>query len=124
MEFSDDTETLKEWIPVMMENRDVNEPVAATKIDSGTDVNCGVLTAKLLEHLQQKDVEGNYKHTVHDLKRTEDGAWEVKVQNDRDGAIEYHTAKHVFIGAGGGALSLLQKTNIPDSKHIGGFPVS
>src|SRR5699024_12022598 len=37
MEFSDDPETLKEWIPVMMENRDVNEPVAATKIDSGTD---------------------------------------------------------------------------------------
>jgi len=124
MEFSDDPETLKEWIPVMMENRDVNEPVAATKIDSGTDVNFGVLTAKLLEHLQQKDVEVNYKHTVHDLKRTEDGAWEVKVQNDRDGAIEYHTAKHVFIGAGGGALSLLQKTNIPESKHIGGFPVS
>src|SRR5699024_3081015 len=33
-------------------------------------------------------------------------------------------AKHVFIGAGGGALPLLQKTNIPQSKHVGGFPVS
>src|SRR5699024_10327202 len=45
-------------------------------------------------------------------------------RNHRDDAIEYHTAKHVFIGAGGGALPLLQKTNIPESKHVGGVPVS
>ncbi|WP_283748465.1 malate:quinone oxidoreductase, partial [Bacillus cereus] len=30
----------------------------------------------------------------------------------------------VFIGGGGGSLPLLQKTGIPESKHIGGFPVS
>lgn len=32
--------------------------------------------------------------------------------------------KFVFIGGGGGSLPLLQKTGIPESKHIGGFPVS
>jgi malate dehydrogenase (quinone) len=40
------------------------------------------------------------------------------------GNIERHTAKFVFIGGGGGSLHLLQKTGIPESKHIGGFPVS
>ena len=38
--------------------------------------------------------------------------------------MEYHTAKFVFLGAGGGSLELLQKTGIPEGKHIGGFPVS
>jgi malate dehydrogenase (quinone) len=40
------------------------------------------------------------------------------------GKIDYHAAKFVFIGGGGGSLHLLQKTGIPESKHIGGFPVS
>ena len=33
-------------------------------------------------------------------------------------------AKFVFIGAGGGALPLLQKSKIPEGKGYGGFPVS
>ena len=41
MEFSEDEETLKEWIPVIMEGRTSPEPIAATKIDIGTDVNFG-----------------------------------------------------------------------------------
>src|SRR5699024_8469823 len=39
MDFSDDPEKLKEWIPLIMQDRAVNQPIAATKIDSGTDVN-------------------------------------------------------------------------------------
>lgn len=124
MDYSDDPEKLKEWIPLIMEDRVSSDPIAATKIDSGTDVNFEVLTEKLLDHIKKHDANIRYQHTVEDLKRTEDGAWEVKVRNYEDDAIEYHTAKHVFIGAGGGALSLLQKTGIPESKHIGGFPVS
>jgi malate dehydrogenase (quinone) len=34
------------------------------------------------------------------------------------------SAKFVFIGAGGGALPLLQKSKIPEGKGYGGFPVS
>lgn len=124
MQFSDDPETLKEWIPLMMENRTINEPIAATKIDTGTDVNFGALTRILFEHLQQSDVEVNYRHVVKDIKRTDDGTWEVKVHDIANDILEYHTAKFVFIGAGGGSLPLLQKTGIPESKHIGGFPVS
>lgn len=124
MEYSDDPAKLKEWIPLMMEGRTSNEPVAATKIDSGTDVNFGALTRLLFDHLKSQNVEINYKHGIKDIKRTSDGMWKVKVHNLDNGKIEYHTAKFVFIGAGGGSLSLLQKTGIPESKHIGGFPVS
>ncbi|KAF6575604.1 MULTISPECIES: malate:quinone oxidoreductase [Paenibacillus] len=124
MEFSDDPEKLKEWIPLIMEGRTLNEPIAATKIDSGTDVNFGALTRMLFEHLKSKNVEINYKHSVKDIKRASDGSWKVKVHNLDNGKIEYHTAKFVFIGGGGGSLPLLQRTGIPESKYIGGFPVS
>ncbi|MBM7714675.1 malate:quinone oxidoreductase [Siminovitchia sp. FSL H7-0308] len=124
MEFSDDPEKLKEWVPLIMEGRTLNEPIAATKIDSGTDVNFGALTRILFDHLKRRGVEINYKHYVKDIKRNSDGLWEVKMHNMDSGTIEHHTAKFIFIGAGGGSLPLLQKTGIPESKHIGGFPVS
>lgn len=122
MEFSEDPAKLMEWFPLIMKDRTSSEPIAATKIDSGTDVNFGALTRKLFDHLEQTDVKVNYGHSVDDIKRTDDGAWEVKVHSADK--IEYRTAKFVFIGAGGGALPLLQKTGIPESKHLGGFPVS
>jgi malate dehydrogenase (quinone) len=124
MEFSDDPEKLKEWIPLIMDGRISDEPIAATKIDSGTDVNFGALTRMLFNHLKSQNVELNYKHSVQDIKRTSDGSWEVKVHDLENGRIENHNAKFVFIGGGGGSLHLLQKTGIPESKQIGGFPVS
>lgn len=124
MEFSDEPEKLKEWIPLVMEGRTSNEPIAATKIDTGTDVNFGALTRILFDHLKRKNVDIKYKHNVDDIKRTSDGAWELKVRNLVSGDVERHTAKFVFIGAGGGSLHLLQKSGIPEGKHIGGFPVS
>ena len=124
MEFSDDPAQLKEWIPLIMENRTANEAIAATKIDTGTDVNFGALTRMLFDHLKTKDVKVNYKSSVENLNRTQDGKWEVKVKNLAEGKIENHTAKFVFVGGGGGSLHLLQKSGIPEGKHIGGFPVS
>ncbi|NGQ96115.1 malate:quinone oxidoreductase [Brevibacillus sp. SYP-B805] len=124
MEFSDDPVKLREWFPLIMEGRTVNEPIAATKIDSGTDVNFGALTRMLIDHLKSQNVEIHYKHHVQDIKRASDGSWKVKVLDIDSGTIEYHTAKFIFIGAGGGSLPLLQKTGIPESKRIGGFPVS
>ncbi|MCW1929029.1 malate:quinone oxidoreductase [Bhargavaea beijingensis] len=123
MEFSDSPEKLEEWIPLMMEGRQVDEPIAATKIDSGTDVNFGALTRILFDHLQRQEVSVDYRHSVEDIRRSGD-KWEVKVRDLDGNKLEYHTAKFVFIGAGGGSLHLLQKTGIPESKHIGGFPVS
>jgi malate dehydrogenase (quinone) len=124
MEFSDDPEKLMEWIPLIMEERSLNEPIAATKIDSGTDVNFGALTRMLFEHLESKNVNINYNQSVSDIKRTSDGLWELKVQNLFSGTVKRHTAKFVFIGGGGGSIHLLQKSGIPEGKHIGGFPVS
>ena len=124
MEFSDDPEKLMEWIPLIMQDRPSNEPIAATKIDSGTDVNFGALTRMLFDHLKSKNVDIKYKHSVDDIKRTSDGSWELKVRNVDSGKVEHHTAKFVFIGGGGGSLHLLQKSGIPEGKHIGGFPVS
>jgi malate dehydrogenase (quinone) len=124
MEFSDDNEKLIEWLPLIMEGRTLDEPIAATKIESGTDVNFGALTRMLFDHLKSENVEINYKHSVKDIKRTSDGSWEVNVHNIDSGKVESHSAKFVFIGAGGASLPILQKTGIPESKHIGGFPVS
>jgi malate dehydrogenase (quinone) len=124
MEFSDDHDKLTDWIPLIMEGRKVNEPIAATKMDAGTDVNFGALTRMLFDHLESKNVNINYKHSVNNIKRTSDGLWELKVQNLDSGTVERHTAKFVFIGGGGGSLHLLQKSGIPEGKHIGGFPVS
>jgi malate dehydrogenase (quinone) len=123
MEFCDDTKKLMQWIPLIIKNRPSNEPIAATKINAGTDVNFGALTRILFDHLNRNNVSIKYKHSVDGIKRTKDGAWELKVKND-SGNIERHTAKFVFIGGGGGSLHLLQKCGIPEGKHIGGFPVS
>ncbi|MCD1260157.1 malate:quinone oxidoreductase [Paenibacillus athensensis] len=124
MEFSDDPATLKKWIPLMMQDRKPGTPIAATRIEAGTDVNFGALTRILFEHLQSKNVVIKYKHNVDDIKRTRDGAWELKIRNVDSGAVERRSAKFVFIGGGGGSLHLLQKSGIPEGKGIGGFPVS
>ncbi|CAM5786026.1 malate:quinone oxidoreductase [Brevibacillus borstelensis] len=124
MEYSEDPRKLMEWIPLIMNGRVSNEPIAATKIDSGTDVNFGALTRMLFDHLKRKDVDIHFKHNVDDIKRNRDGLWELKVRNLDSGTVERHTAKFVFIGGGGGSLPLLQKSGIPEGKHIGGFPVS
>ncbi len=124
MEYSDDHSVLKEWLPLMMQGRDPNEEIGVTRIDSGTDINFGSLTKKLFKRLEEQGVEMNFKHAVQDIRRTQKDKWQVKVKNLNNSKMEYHTADFVFIGAGGGSLPLLQKTNIPESKNIGGFPVS
>ena len=39
------------------ERSDRNEPIAATKIDSGTDVNFGALTRMLFDHLKSQSCQ-------------------------------------------------------------------
>ncbi|WP_019914631.1 malate:quinone oxidoreductase [Paenibacillus sp. HW567] len=124
MEFSDDPGQLKKWIPLMMKNRTLTQPIAATKIESGTDVNFGALTRILFDHLKSNNAHIRFKHQVEDLKRTKDGSWELQVRNVDSGSVERHTARFVFIGGGGGSLHLLQKSGIPEGRGIGGFPVS
>ena len=124
MEFSDDPAKLAEWVPLIMKDRTLDKPIAATRIESGTDVNFGSLTRMLFDHLQKEGVEVRLNHNVEDIRRTGDDLWEVKVRNCATGSTLRHTADFVFIGAGGGSLHLLQKSGIAEGKGIGGFPVS
>ena len=52
-----------------------------------------------------------------------DGSWTVNVVNRRTGEKRRLNAKFVFVGAGGGALPLLQKSGITEVKGFGGFPI-
>ncbi|MFD0590926.1 malate:quinone oxidoreductase [Paenibacillus sp. GCM10027627] len=124
MEFSDNPDKLKEWIPLMMKDRDKSKAIAATRIESGTDVNFGALTRLLFDHLKGQGVDIQFKRNIDDIKRTSDGRWELKVRNVDNGGLERHTAQFVFIGGGGGSLHLLQKSGIKEGKGIGGFPIS
>ena len=124
MEFTDDKKVIEEWIPLVMEGRDPDELIAATRMQTGTDVDYGALTRILLNSLRDKDnVFIHYSHRVHDLKR--DGTvWEAEIRNENTGEHHYTSAPFVFIGAGGGSLPLLQKSGIPEAHGYAGFPVS
>ena len=122
MEYTEDTEVLKQWVPLMMKDRTSTDPIAATRIETGTDVNFGTLTNMLIGNMQAKGVEVRYNTKVKDVTRNSDGKWDVKVQSGH--RKETITAKFVFLGAGGGSLPLLQKSGISESKGIGGFPIS
>ena len=124
MEFSDDPDRLKDWVPLMMEDRVVDQPIAATRIESGTDVNFGALTRALFRHLEEEGVKLAFEHQVEGIRRVDGGMWELKVRDIRSGVVRRHAARFVFIGGGGGSLHLLQKSGIPEGKGIGGFPVS
>lgn len=124
MEYSEDRATLAQWMPLMMPGRDPNEPIAATRVLAGTDVNFGSLTKSLLAHLgQQNDAKVTCKQKVVGLKRSGKG-WLVSVKDLQNGNHREIQAKFVFLGAGGAALPLLQMSGIPEGKGFGGFPVS
>jgi malate dehydrogenase (quinone) len=125
MEYSEDKAQIKKWIPLVMEGRDENEAVSATFMDIGTDVNFGSLTSSLIDNLKQKPgVNLSLNHDVTDIKRTREGNWLITVKDKTSGKKRKFTTKFVFVGAGGGALPLLQKSGIQESKGFGGFPVS
>ncbi|XXQ68516.1 malate dehydrogenase (quinone) [Neisseriaceae bacterium B1] len=125
MEYSEAPEVLAQWMPLMMQQRDTTQPIAATKIDTGTDINFGALTRKLIAHLnQQENVSTHYNHCVKDIKRNAQNHWQLDILDKATGQHYHYTAKFVFIGGGGGSLKLLHKTGIPESQHIGGVPVS
>ncbi|MGF7040760.1 malate:quinone oxidoreductase [Mucilaginibacter lappiensis] len=125
MEYSEDRTQIQKWIPLVMEGRDENEKVSATFMDMGTDVNFGSLTSSLFDQLKQKQgVSLHLNHDVTNLKRNQDGSWLVTVKDKTSGQKRKLNAKFVFVGAGGGALPLLQKSGIAESKGFGGFPVS
>lgn len=125
IEFSEDPMVIGEWTPLLIENRLVGEPVAATRIASGTDVDFGALTSQLFEYLAREGVTVDYETQVTSLrKQSKDGLWRIKTRDRIGNTPRTHLAKFVFVGAGGGALALLQNSRIPEAKGFGGFPIS
>ncbi len=124
MEFSDDVATLEAWMPLIMHQRDKAQKVAATRINYGSDVDFGALTRSFVTHLEKKN---NFKlklnTEVKSLKKLRNGRWQVRLVDVKSRKIKIIDAGFVFLGAGGGALKLLQKSGIPESHGYGGFPV-
>ena len=124
MKFSTDHAQIKQWAPLVMEGRDPQQKVAATWTPVGTDVNYGEITRQLIGSLKKSsNFSLQTSSEVTDFKRNADNSWHVTIKNVQSGEEQAIDAKYVFIGAGGGALKLLQKTGIPEADNYAGFPV-
>lgn len=125
MEYSEDPAQIAQWVPVMMAGRDPQQKVAATRINIGTDVNFGEITRQMVASLAKSpNFTLRTRHEVRNLQRNDDGSWTVTLADlNNRGAEKVIRAKYIFIGAGGAALPLLQKSGIPEAKNYAGFPV-
>ncbi|MGE8477731.1 MAG: malate dehydrogenase (quinone) [Pseudomonas shirazensis] len=124
MQYSEDPAQIKRWVPLMMEGRDPNQKLAATWTPLGTDVNFGEITRQYVGYLQSREnFSLKLSSEVQDISRNDDGSWHVEYKNLKDGSKSATDAKFLFIGAGGAALPLLQKSGIEEAKDYAGFPV-
>ncbi|WP_233276008.1 malate dehydrogenase (quinone) [Isoptericola variabilis] len=127
LEFTTDRSVIAQWAPLLTEDRDPSEPVAATRSTAGTDIDFGNLTRQLVAAMVDQGAELFLQHEVRSIKRTRDGRWRLRVKDRSWNAPQRRstvTARFVFVGAGGGALPLLQSAGIPEIKGFGGFPIS
>ena len=125
MLYSEDHGEINDWIPLMMEGRDPDQQIAATRMAIGTDVNFGAITRKMIKYVcTQENVELFLGHEVEDISRQTDERWEVELTALTDNVEKKVSADFVFIGAGGAAIPLLEKTDLPIGQGYGGFPVS
>jgi len=122
-EFTTDHKKIGKWAPLLVQGRSPEQEIAATRIESGTDVDFGAITRQLFGYLRESDIPVHTSTEVKRLRRTPDG-WHIKAKNSHTGETTYTEAKFVFVGAGGWALKLLQKSGIPEAKGYGLFPVS
>ncbi len=123
MRWSNDSSELSEWMPLVMAGRSSKNNFAATSIERGTDIDFGALTCGYLESIRTSGVvDLLYQTEVTNLQRLEQKQWELEIKGES--GIRYVRAPFVFLGAGGGALPLLQKSGIPEAAIYGGFPVS
>lgn len=123
--FTKDIEVMKKWFPLIMHERTEDEKMAASRIERGTEMNYGNLTKELFRILKEDfktDIQCNEE--VLDIDPDKDVEWSVITRNTETKKLQHLDAKHVFIGAGGGSLLLLQKVEIDEKEGYGGFPIS
>lgn len=124
MQFTDDKEKFSEFLPLMAKDRNFGEkPVAISWTEAGTDINYGALTRQFIDSAAQGGTTVRYGSEIQDIKRDGD-KWRLKVKNLHTGDLSVVRANFVFVGAGGMALPLLQKSGIREIRGFGGFPVS
>jgi malate dehydrogenase (quinone) len=122
MAYTTDRARIWNWAPLLVEGRG-SVPIAATKMDCGTDVNFGVIARMLLAWLSRQDgCAVATGHRVEGLERR-NGSWVVSARDLSTGKIRRNRSRFAFVGAGGGSLHLLQESGIPESRGIGGFPI-
>ena len=127
MTYTEDPATIADWAPLVMGGRDPRQPVAATRSEAGTDVDFGVLTRHMLSALARTGtVEIHTGAHVSGLARGRGGdaasRWRIRLR--ARGGETTCEAGFVFVGAGGGALPLLQSAGLDEVRGYGGFPVS
>ena len=124
MEFSDDAAVIRGWAPMLIPGRRKDQPIAATRIMAGSDVDFGSLTHLLLNALVKSGAKLKLEQRVTSLTKKRDGLWHLGIRHDVGGTPLELTARFVFVGAGGAALQLLQKSGIKEIRGYGGFPIS
>lgn len=124
MEYSEDAAVIRSWAPLLIPGRAKSQPIAATRTDAGTDVEFGALTRALLGFLTDSGVTLTTNTSVTNLSRDKDGLWNVSLRREIGRTPSSVKARFVFVGAGGYALGLLQKSGIKEIRGFGGFPVS
>lgn len=127
LEFSTDPAQIAQWAPLLVDDRDPDEVVAATRAAAGTDVDFGRLTRAMIGDAVDRGARLHLESEITRLRQKKDGTWSLRVADCRwNGHARSRTvrAKFVFVGAGGGALPLLQSSGIPEAKGFGGFPIS
>ena len=125
MVFSESPEQMAAWMPLVMQGRTPDQPMAATHVAYGADVDFGALTRHLVANLKkQQNFSLLCGQQVRSLKQQRDGRWQVSLIDTITGKRQRVEAGFVFLGAGGAALPLLQSSGIAESRGYGGFPVS
>lgn len=124
IEYSEDSRVINQWAPLLMDKRrKADQPFAATRVSGGTDVDFGALTRQLFAGLEKGGAELLLDTEVKSLKRQKDGTWRVGFQRRVGNSPGRISARFVFVGAGGWAIKLLQKSGIPEIKGYGVFPI-
>jgi malate dehydrogenase (quinone) len=125
LEYSEDAAVIRSWAPLLIPGRRKDQPIAATRIAAGTDVDFGSLTHTLVDGLVDNGATLKLNHRVTGLKRSKNsGLWNLRVVHDVGSTRTNVTARFVFVGAGGNALNLLQRSGIREIRGYGGFPIS
>ncbi len=125
IEFTREQSVMTDWFPLIMSSRSKDEVMAASRINRGTEVNYGILTKRLYEILETTfNTPVHFHKEVVDLDPLDNGDWTAIVKDLNTGDKVNIDAKHMFIGAGGGSLLLLETVEIEEKNGFGGFPVS